>query len=539
MPGGPFKFHHGRSPNAALSLQGSPTTNTSIGATYVFTPDTSGGTPGFTYALTGTLPAGLSFNTSTGVISGTPTTAQTANNLNITVTDAHQPNPNTATLGAFSITVTSSSNLTITAVTPTTATIGLAYAVDPFVTGGTEPYSFSLTGTLPAGLSFDPLFGGIHGTPTTAQNKTGLNINVTDSLGATLALSAPFSILVSDPAWRNVATTTATFWTNLQNAIPGDRLVLAAGSYELDIGSLNKSGVGVQILGQAGVSFTYIQMQNSSGVWFKNFPITGTNGFGIGCYISETARIVCDGLTFTNGAGRGILFAGSGSIGCVAQNNVLDGIAGDGISAVDAVAVLITGNVIKNWQANAIAAYGNQGYIIEKNRIGDYIEPVDPGHPDCLAISNFSARATTGTVRWNRYDRTAAGTAGTNGIPFLEHSDIINVYSNSCFGANTNGCSDSDCTRVGKRNNFSQGFAETGNSKFLTRDGSDHIVQAYNFVNEVTAILGTPTQLAEGYVNPTNYTTTPNTIIAPASGFSDTSARNTFLAANSLIPAAA
>lgn len=40
------------------------------------------------YALTGTLPAGLSFNTGTGVISGTPTAVETATGLYVTATNA-------------------------------------------------------------------------------------------------------------------------------------------------------------------------------------------------------------------------------------------------------------------------------------------------------------------------------------------------------------------------------------------------------------------------------------------------------------------
>lgn len=53
----------------------------------------------FTYALTGNLPAGLSFNTSTGVISGT-STAEDIQELSITATDTAA---NTATSNTFEI----------------------------------------------------------------------------------------------------------------------------------------------------------------------------------------------------------------------------------------------------------------------------------------------------------------------------------------------------------------------------------------------------------------------------------------------------
>jgi hypothetical protein len=86
---------------APLTLSGTPG-SALVGAAYTFTPTTAGGHPAYSYALTGTLPAGLSFNTSTGAITGTPTSSGTASGLNITVTDADGL---TAALGTFSITV--------------------------------------------------------------------------------------------------------------------------------------------------------------------------------------------------------------------------------------------------------------------------------------------------------------------------------------------------------------------------------------------------------------------------------------------------
>lgn len=87
---------------AELELTGTPSATASVGQPYTFTPTRTGGHAVYVFSLTGTLPAGLSFNTSTGAITGTPTTEQTASGLNITVTDSDGL---TASLGAFSITV--------------------------------------------------------------------------------------------------------------------------------------------------------------------------------------------------------------------------------------------------------------------------------------------------------------------------------------------------------------------------------------------------------------------------------------------------
>ncbi len=88
---------------AALSLSGTPSSTGTVGVAYTtFTPTFGGGHTPYVFTLTGTLPGGLSLNSSTGVISGTPTTAETASGLNITMTDA---NGLTVSLGTFSITV--------------------------------------------------------------------------------------------------------------------------------------------------------------------------------------------------------------------------------------------------------------------------------------------------------------------------------------------------------------------------------------------------------------------------------------------------
>lgn len=73
-----------------------------VATSYTFTPTSTGGHTPKTYALTGSLPSGLSFSTSTGAITGTPVSSGTASGLNITVTDADGL---TASLGVFDIVI--------------------------------------------------------------------------------------------------------------------------------------------------------------------------------------------------------------------------------------------------------------------------------------------------------------------------------------------------------------------------------------------------------------------------------------------------
>lgn len=66
-----------------------PLLDGTVGTPYTAQVDASGGIPPYAYAVTtGALPAGVSLNTSTGEITGTPTTAATGVSFTVTVTDS-------------------------------------------------------------------------------------------------------------------------------------------------------------------------------------------------------------------------------------------------------------------------------------------------------------------------------------------------------------------------------------------------------------------------------------------------------------------
>lgn len=69
-----------------------PTSTATVGVYYSSTATASGGTPPYTYSVAfGTLPAGLTLNASTGVISGIPTSASQTGAFKIEVTDSAKP----------------------------------------------------------------------------------------------------------------------------------------------------------------------------------------------------------------------------------------------------------------------------------------------------------------------------------------------------------------------------------------------------------------------------------------------------------------
>ncbi len=146
------------------------------GTAYSQTLNASGGTAAYTYAITsGALPAGITL-ASNGTLSGTAMVEGTFN-FTVQATDA---NSFTGTQ-AYSLTV-AGPNLVLPASALPAGTAGQAYAaaITP-ATGGTAPYSYSVTaGALPGGVVLDAATGGLSGTPTVSGTFT-FTLTVTDS----------------------------------------------------------------------------------------------------------------------------------------------------------------------------------------------------------------------------------------------------------------------------------------------------------------------------------------------------------------------
>ena len=150
---------------------------TAISTLQIGASDTSS-TATLSYSDTGTLPPGLAINTSTGAITGTPTTAGTYS-VTIKVTD----NAGYSAQKSFTWTITNTlsvtnpgdqSDVSGTAITPLTIV-----ATD---SSSTATLSCSDNGTLPPGLSIDGSSGTITGTPTIAGTYS-VTITVADSAG--------------------------------------------------------------------------------------------------------------------------------------------------------------------------------------------------------------------------------------------------------------------------------------------------------------------------------------------------------------------
>jgi hypothetical protein len=175
----------------------------SVGEAYSATLSASGGTPAYNWSVTrGALPAGLSLNAATGVISGTPVGAAGAIAVTIAVTDSSSAHTSAASSLSLSISSSSSSAATAALAITTTALpaaqVGTVYSAALVASGGTAPYSWALTGgTLPAGLSF-ATNGAITGTPAAAASAS-LTFKVTDAGKPAQTATTTLSLVVTAP----------------------------------------------------------------------------------------------------------------------------------------------------------------------------------------------------------------------------------------------------------------------------------------------------------------------------------------------------
>ncbi|MFO0366667.1 MAG: beta strand repeat-containing protein [Acidobacteriota bacterium] len=180
--------------SGAFAISTTSLPNGTVASAYSTTLTTENAIGAATFAVTtGTLPAGLTLNPATGLITGTPT-ASGAAAFTLTATDSAS---RTATRA---LTLTVLPRFLISSAALPNATLGIAYTATVETQGALGTPSFAVVpgGLLPPGLTLNPANGQITGTPTTL-GASSFQLRAEDS---------------ANPAERN-ATKTFTLTVNL------------------------------------------------------------------------------------------------------------------------------------------------------------------------------------------------------------------------------------------------------------------------------------------------------------------------------------
>ncbi len=167
----------------------------------------AGGTAPVQYHLQGTLPAGLSFDSTSGLVTGSPTATFAADSFRVTVVDAYSDIASAQFTLSVAAAPTASALLQPTVLTAGQPSVTL---VPISASGGVPALTYSISPSLPAGLSLAAATGTITGSPTGSSPATSYTVTATDSNGVGASASVSLAVDGAVTATQSVATETLT-----------------------------------------------------------------------------------------------------------------------------------------------------------------------------------------------------------------------------------------------------------------------------------------------------------------------------------------
>lgn len=258
--------------NRVPTISGTPTLSIAAASAYSFTPtgaDADGDT--LTYSITNK-PVWATFSTSTGALTGTPSSTQkgTYAGIVIKVSDGQG---GSAQLSSFTITVMNTAP-TITGTPSTTAKVGTAYSFAPIGTDANgDVLTYSYTGTLPTGLSLNTATGAITGAPTAAGTYASITIKVTDTSSAIASLTA-FTLTVSSLGSATLS------WTKPTTNTDGSSLTDLTG-YKVYYGTSSTALTSsVSVTGGDTVTTTITGLTSGATYYFAIASVSASGGEG-------------------------------------------------------------------------------------------------------------------------------------------------------------------------------------------------------------------------------------------------------------------
>ncbi len=196
---------------APLQITTSLLPNAQAGIQFQANLTATGGVQPYHWSLaSGTLPTGLSLNAVTGLLSGT-TRLGGQFDFSVQVSDSFSPKPQT-TMKSLTLSVLAFALQISSSVLPG-GQVGIPFQATITGNGGATPYTWAVTGALPAGLSLNASSGAIAGTPTKA-GAYSFTIVLTDSAGQTAQKTSSITI-------ASAAQSLAISTTTLPQAVTG------------------------------------------------------------------------------------------------------------------------------------------------------------------------------------------------------------------------------------------------------------------------------------------------------------------------------
>lgn len=385
-----------------LSITTTPLPNGSVGGSYSWVLQSTGGTGKITWSVTpGSLPVGLTLD-ATGAITGIPTAAGTSS---ITFQAKDSGSPQQTASATLSLTI---AQLMITTTSLLNPMVGETYNQTLQYTdnGGTLPVVWSVpSGALPAGLSLIPNTGAITGKATAPGNAT-FTVQATDS-------SAPTP---------QTATQQLSLTVTSANACGSGSEALLAGQYAMSLTGFDASGP-VGIL----VSFT----ADGTGKITSGYEdINSTGAIGVHANVA----VVPAGSSYSLGPDRRGCLTLVTSLGTTVFHiavGILNktGVATNGRSIeFDATGTNVAGTIqIQDTTAFSNAQLtGNYAFIVQS----PLTAAAGGGFFAAVGTLNLSGTAVTGSCDMNFNGTMDPGNSGYPGTPMTLSSGTYSVGSN-------------------------------------------------------------------------------------------------------------